>query len=144
MNNYVWSASNNAFFPIQDLSTYVDAGWNLSDAIDVDDAVYDEFKNSVAGKIRGIGDDGMPCWMNVPPPTRDELIAAAESRKSELLAAAGAAIAPLRDAVDLDIATDDEQSLLLAWKKYRVLLNRIDTSTAPDISWPTQPVDQAS
>ncbi|MXE05188.1 tail fiber assembly protein, partial [Escherichia coli] len=29
---------------------------------------------------------------------------------------------------------------LAAWKKYRVLLNRIDTSTAPDIVWPQQPV----
>ncbi|MEQ5456473.1 tail fiber assembly protein, partial [Escherichia coli] len=27
-----------------------------------------------------------------------------------------------------------------AWKKYRVLLNRVDTSTAPDIEWPTNPV----
>ncbi|EKK0235785.1 tail fiber assembly protein, partial [Escherichia coli] len=25
------------------------------------------------------------------------------------------------------------------WKKYRVLLNRIDTSTAPDIVWPEIP-----
>ncbi|ENF36173.1 caudovirales tail fiber assembly family protein [Escherichia coli P0304816.13] len=27
-----------------------------------------------------------------------------------------------------------------AWKKYRGLLNRVDTSTAPDIEWPTNPV----
>ncbi|OKT75363.1 phage tail protein, partial [Escherichia coli] len=26
--------------------------------------------------------------------------------------------------------------MLEAWKKYRVLLNRVDTSTAPDIEWP--------
>ncbi|EGG1135905.1 tail fiber assembly protein, partial [Escherichia coli] len=26
-----------------------------------------------------------------------------------------------------------------AWKKYRVLLNRVDTSTAPDIEWPALP-----
>ncbi|MBB9004980.1 tail fiber assembly protein, partial [Escherichia coli] len=25
-------------------------------------------------------------------------------------------------------------------KKYRVLLNRVDTSVAPDIEWPTVPV----
>ncbi|HBU6521042.1 TPA: tail fiber assembly protein, partial [Escherichia coli] len=25
-------------------------------------------------------------------------------------------------------------------KKYRVLLNRVDTSTAPDIEWPAAPV----
>ncbi|EFN3084701.1 tail fiber assembly protein, partial [Escherichia coli] len=27
----------------------------------------------------------------------------------------------------------EETPLLEAWKKYRVLLNRVDTSTAPDI-----------
>ncbi|MTC25174.1 tail fiber assembly protein, partial [Providencia alcalifaciens] len=25
------------------------------------------------------------------------------------------------------------------WKKYRVLLNRVDTSTAPDVSFPEKP-----
>ncbi|KLG49264.1 tail fiber assembly protein, partial [Escherichia coli] len=47
--------------------------------------------------------------------------------------------APLQDAADLEIATEEETSLLEAWKKYRVLLNRIDTSTAPDIVWPEIP-----
>ncbi|WP_332113521.1 tail fiber assembly protein, partial [Escherichia coli] len=27
-----------------------------------------------------------------------------------------------------------------AWNKFRLLLNRVDTSTAPDIEWPTNPV----
>ncbi|HBA1377669.1 TPA: tail fiber assembly protein, partial [Escherichia coli] len=27
--------------------------------------------------------------------------------------------------------------MLAAWKACRVLLNRVDTSTAPDIEWPT-------
>ena len=48
-------------------------------------------------------------------------------------------IAPLQDAVDLEIATEEERSLLEAWNKYRVLLNRVDTSTAPDIEWPANP-----
>ncbi|EFC7003498.1 tail fiber assembly protein, partial [Escherichia coli] len=26
-----------------------------------------------------------------------------------------------------------------AWKKYRVLLNRVDTSTSQDIEWPALP-----
>ena len=34
-------------------------------------------------------------------------------------------IAPLQDAVDLEIATEEERSLLEAWNKYRVLLNRV-------------------
>ncbi|HAL0420644.1 TPA: tail fiber assembly protein, partial [Escherichia coli] len=49
-------------------------------------------------------------------------------------------IAPLQDAVDLEIATEEERSLLEAWNKYRVLLNRVDTSTVPDIEWPANPV----
>ncbi|HAO0745037.1 TPA: tail fiber assembly protein, partial [Escherichia coli] len=42
--------------------------------------------------------------------------------------------------VELEIATEEETLLLEVWKKYRVLLNRVDTSTAPDIEWPTNPV----
>ncbi|EER2546013.1 tail fiber assembly protein [Escherichia coli] len=45
----------------------------------------------------------------------------------------------LPSSVGLEIATEEENSLLEAWKKYRVLLNRVDTSTAPDIEWPEEP-----
>ncbi|EFN6763682.1 TPA: tail fiber assembly protein [Escherichia coli] len=45
----------------------------------------------------------------------------------------------LPSSVDLEIATEEETSLLEAWKKYRVLLNRVDTSTAPDIELPEEP-----
>ncbi|EFK1984123.1 TPA: tail fiber assembly protein [Escherichia coli] len=31
--------------------------------------------------------------------------------------------------------------MLAAWKACRVLLNRVDTSTAPDIEWPTSPAE---
>ena len=63
-----------------------------------------------------------------------------EETKNSLMQVASEHIAPLQDAVDLEIATEEETSLLEAWKKYRVLLNRVDTSTAPDIEWPTNPV----
>ncbi|EPB1285283.1 tail fiber assembly protein [Escherichia coli] len=81
-----------------------------------------------------------------PPPERSHnaLVAEAELQKSALLTVANNTIAPLQDAVDLEMATDDEQALLLAWKKYRVLLNRVDTSAAPEIEWPTQPGERAS
>lgn len=74
-----------------------------------------------------------------PPVTREQLIAEAEARKQALIAEANAAIAPLQYAVDLDMATHEEESLLKEWKKYRVMLNRVDTSTAPDIDWPVKP-----
>ncbi|ECH4299659.1 tail fiber assembly protein, partial [Salmonella enterica] len=60
----------------------------------------------------------------------------AEGNKSRLLQMASGKIAPLQDAVDLGIATDDEKAQLDEWKKYRVLVNRVDT-TNPD--WPQKP-----
>ncbi|EHZ8239068.1 tail fiber assembly protein [Escherichia coli] len=42
--------------------------------------------------------------------------------------------------VDLEIATEEEKSLLAAWKTYRVLLNRVNTSVVPDIEWPVAPI----
>ncbi|MDM5028140.1 tail fiber assembly protein [Escherichia coli] len=63
----------------------------------------------------------------------------AEETKNSLMQAASEHIAPLQDAVELELATEEETSLLEAWKKYRVLLNRVDTSVAPDIVWPDEP-----
>ncbi|QHM72949.1 tail fiber assembly protein [Mixta intestinalis] len=71
--------------------------------------------------------------------TTEELKQQAESKKRQLLDDATETIAPLQDAADLDMATDEEIALLTAWKKYRVLLNRVDTSVAPDIAWPEVP-----
>ncbi|HFS7394056.1 TPA: tail fiber assembly protein, partial [Citrobacter werkmanii] len=72
-------------------------------------------------------------------PTPSRLKESADEKKQTLMMGAAEMIAPLQDAVDLDIATEDEKSQLLAWKKYRVLLNRVDTSKAPDIDWPEKP-----
>lgn len=76
-------------------------------------------------------------------PSKEELIAEAEKKKTRLMNEASKAIAPLQDALDLGVATDKEKESLEEWKKYRVLLNRVDTSTAPDIEWPIELSSQA-
>lgn len=50
-------------------------------------------------------------------------------------------IAPLQDAVDLDMATDEEVASLKEWKKYCVQLNRIEQQVEfPDsVEWPIFP-----
>ena len=63
----------------------------------------------------------------------------AAQQKTNLIADASQTISILQDAVDLGMATDEETAELTAWKKYRVLLSRVDTSKAPDILWPTIP-----
>ncbi|WP_341802494.1 tail fiber assembly protein [Pantoea brenneri] len=75
-----------------------------------------------------------------PPPaleaTKEYLIAQAEQQKSSFLSEASQKISILQDAVDLDMATEEERVELTTWKKYRVLLSRVDTSNAPEIDWP--------
>lgn len=59
--------------------------------------------------------------------TREEQIAAAERTKQRLLAEASAVISPLQDVADVGEATDEDAAKLLAWKKYRLSVSRVDT-----------------
>lgn len=92
-----------------------------------------------SGRHREAGDDGQPTWAHIPQMTREAVVAAAESRRQNLLAEATVIIAPLQDAAELEIATDDELKRYAEWRKYRVRLSRVDVSSAPDIAWPAAP-----
>lgn len=72
--------------------------------------------------------------------TEKELTQKAEYEKFQLLAKVNNLIAPLQDAIDLDISTEEERAALINCKKYRVMLNRVDTSKASEIDWPTPPL----
>lgn len=74
-----------------------------------------------------------------PEVPHEDLVAQAAQQKANLMAEASQQVSVLQDAVDLDMATDEEKAMLLVWKKYRVLLNRVDPNLAPDIDWPAHP-----
>ncbi len=63
----------------------------------------------------------------------------ATSQKKQLLSEATEQISYLQDAVDSQIASEQETKLLAEWKKYRALVNRIDAQQAPNIDWPSKP-----
>ncbi|WP_149015905.1 tail fiber assembly protein, partial [Escherichia coli] len=86
---------------------------------------------------------GALAWVDEPPLSPEQKISDAENMKATFRAKADSEISWRQDAVDAGIATDEETSILTEWKKYRVLLMRVDTSTAPDIEWPTPPAAQA-
>lgn len=97
-----------------------------------------EVKNTTANRRA----DNMGSWQYIDGNivTReysvDELREQAQKKKNELLAQATAMIDPLQDAVDLAMATESEADFLNQWKKYRILLNRVDVS---DPAWPEVP-----
>ncbi|ATW33857.1 phage tail protein [Candidatus Williamhamiltonella defendens] len=120
---------------------YIEAGSWDDKAKAVPYSVYREFALNPApiGKTLGISEKGDPIWVDIPPKTKHQLITEAEDKKSGLMQGAREVISPLQDAIDLEMATQEETQKLTAWKRYRVLLNRLDTSNAPDIDWPKKP-----
>ncbi|EMQ4857619.1 tail fiber assembly protein [Morganella morganii] len=137
---YKFDAKTNAFYPYSMQADYEVAGTWPEKGVDVDESIFAEFTGTAPEKkMRGSDKKGNPAWVDIPLPTKEELIANAETKKQMLMAEATIAITPLHDAVDLGMATPEEESALEEWKKYRVLLNRVDTSSAPDINWPVKP-----
>ncbi|MCC8422973.1 tail fiber assembly protein [Photorhabdus thracensis] len=63
----------------------------------------------------------------------------AEQQRTTLFQQANEAVTLLQYAVDTELASEEEKAQLLNWKKYLVLLSRVDTSLAPDIEWPKMP-----
>ena len=98
------------------------------------------FLGQERGKYINHTPDG-PALVDQPDYSPEELIAQAESKKSRLMQTANAEIAPLQDAVDLGIATTKEIAALSEWKKYRIMLMRVNTAKP---LWPMPPGGQAS
>lgn len=139
--NYLYSPSANSFYAVSLMAEYRGANTLPDDAAPVEDSVYYQYSGEPPeGKIRG-NKNGLPAWVDIPPPTREELIASAEATKLRLKAQADSEIAWRQDAVDAGIATEEETTALAEWKKYRVLLMRVDTAKPV---WPTSPGEQAS
>lgn len=59
--------------------------------------------------------------------------------KTLLMSEATQRISVLQDAVDLEMASEEEAAALPLWKKYRVLLSRIDANTPDTVNWPEKP-----
>ena len=57
---------------------------------------------------------------------------------SNLLDEANNKISILQDAIDLDMQADNEEERIKEWKRYRILLTRIDINNT-DIKFPSKP-----
>ena len=60
--------------------------------------------------------------------TDEQIISHNQTMKNSLINEANEKIAILQDIIDLDMQEADEEAQLKKWKKYRILLTRVDTS----------------
>lgn len=130
-----YSASTNGFY-----SEEINGDTIPKDAVEITDDEWGALLDGQSkGKLISSDKNGGPVLKEYPAPTSLQLAEMAVFEKTRLLALATVAIDPLQDAADLEIATDKEAASLKAWKTYRVMVNRIDTSKAPNIEWPRAP-----
>ena len=101
-----------------------------------DDYWHELVIGQAGGKVIIANESGFPELSDPAPLTNEQLVTAAEQKKTALRMTADSEIAWRQDAVDAEIATDEEVSDLAAWKKYRVLLMRVDTANP---IWPAIP-----
>ncbi|QLR29171.1 tail fiber assembly protein [Enterobacter asburiae] len=139
-NNYVFSATTIAFYPVAMMDMYKDAGTWPADAVPVSDDIYDEFLTTPEGKKRG-AKNGLPCWLYIPPPTHAQLVITAEVEKQNRIDRANdymnskqwpgkAAIGRLKG---------DELTHYNRWLDYLDALEAVNTYSTPDITWPVPP-----
>ncbi|HGH4602387.1 tail fiber assembly protein [Enterobacter hormaechei] len=140
MEKYLFDELTNAFYPVAMKRLYEDAGINLDEAMEVDEKTFAEYSGEPPkGKIRIVGQNKLPAWGNVPPPSKEELITSASLKKASMLAEAQSTISLWQTELQLGIISDDDKASLIMWMKYIQALNAVDTSTAPDIEWPVKP-----
>ena len=110
--------------------------------IDPEGRFHPDFVWVVAPKSVQVGYSYKDGKFSAPPATSEEDLAAmAQATKNSYMDVATRAIAPLQDAVDLGMATEAEEAALLEWKKYRVLLNRVEQQEGypSSVEWPAMP-----
>ncbi|EMF5693272.1 tail fiber assembly protein [Enterobacter roggenkampii] len=134
MNKYFYSPGTRGFYQSDIHSVIPD------DAIEINADEYHRLLEGQQNRMEiTLGADGSPV---LTEPVID-YVAQTQQVKNSLRLTADAEISWRQDAVDAGIATAGETAALAEWKKYRVLLMRVDTSKAPAIEWPTPPDAQA-
>lgn len=96
--------------------------------------------------LAGIGYTYKDGVFAAPPATEDEIKNQQEmerlnnsAAKEYLMSEASQKISVLQDAVDLEMATEEEESALPLWKKYRVLLSRVNADVSGVVTFPDKP-----
>lgn len=137
---YYYSATTGGFYPESMKEAYEKSINGLpEDVVEVETEKYHELmEGQKTGKFITADDKGSPQLTDRPKLSEDEILRQNTDEKNWLMQSATTVITPLQDAVDIGIATQEEDESLKEWKMYRVLLNRVDLSQ-PSPEWPDKP-----
>jgi hypothetical protein len=78
-------------------------------------------------------------WVTDADALRAANVAEAARHKAELISQANSATQAWQTQLSLGIITDADKALLTVWMQYIQMVQAVDVSKAPDISWPQMP-----
>lgn len=78
-------------------------------------------------------------WVTDTEAQRAANVEVAEQQKAALLAEAQTTISLWQTELQLGIISDEDKASMIAWMKYIKAVQAVDTSKAPDITWPDKP-----
>ncbi|MGX9311136.1 tail fiber assembly protein [Pantoea ananatis] len=142
MNNYIFSAKNNAFYPVSLRSDYERAGSWPEDGIEIEDDVFKQFSGTApAGMFRCAGADGLPLWGNLPPATEEDKVEAAKYQKNFLINTAINVINGKQWAgkSSLGRLSSEEIKTYNIWLDYLDKLEKMDIKGDSSDVWPDKP-----
>ncbi|KSX08635.1 hypothetical protein APT79_09235 [Enterobacter sp. K66-74] len=110
------------------------------DLVEVTKDTYDKFLAGSKTQLMVPGENG-PAWADIPPPTHDELVAAAEAEKQQRIDLANEYMNGKQwpGKAALGRLKDSEKIQYNDWLDYLDNIEAVDVSTAPDITWPNPP-----
>ncbi|CAM6888081.1 tail fiber assembly protein [Citrobacter freundii] len=141
IHGFIWDVNNVRLLAYALQTEYQESGMWPENGIDVSDEVSAEFTGQPPeGKTIGVGTDGMPAWEDIPPPSREELISAAEQMRQQLLAHADAVMLDWRTELMLGEISDVNRAKLSAWMAYKNEVKSVEVTTDPEhVNWPVPP-----
>ncbi|MDJ0025206.1 tail fiber assembly protein [Pantoea eucrina] len=140
MNSYIYSAALNMICATVLKKDYELAGTWPDDAVTLSEQHAVEFMAAAPqGKMMAAGIDGLPAWIDLPPPTDAELLEQAQQRKASLLNQAQSVISIWQTKLLLGRTNEQEKTSLNAWLDYIDDLSAAEFHSVADIKWPTPP-----
>lgn len=143
MYNYYYSAKNNVFIAADSALLQDD---NYQDAVKVSDSIFTAyFQYEKEGQRRAGGADGLPCWLDIPAPTQEQLNSVALNKKEQILAEVNHYINNQQWSSKLALGrlNNEEVAAFSRWLDYLDAVAAVDITTAPEINWPEPPATQA-
>jgi len=138
----VYSKTTNAFYLEENKANYQSEGAWPDDVTDVSFEVFSEFSGiPPERKIRVPSKDGLPIWQDIPPLTKEQIIALADRE-------IGCRINHANDYMNnkqwpgkaaIGRLKGDDLAQYNLWLDYLDALEEVDISDAPNVNWPSLP-----